>query len=169
MKTRTGTSKYHLGDKIGTCTVVGIRKVHKGRRVLDVERRDGPHRLFTYSLWPSDIGKRKLDFLSLEFTLPLEIVHPCWLIATGGPERVEALRSPLVHDTARMYQPVRQYIAEHGLVLTAQETFEDFDFMGGKVEMSVYVPPAARNGMLAGTELSLPWFASAVLLTEEHD
>jgi hypothetical protein len=44
-----------------------------------------------------------------------------------------------------MYAPVRQFIADHGLVLAARETFEDAVWMGGEVEMSVYVPPAARN------------------------
>ncbi|WP_255245958.1 hypothetical protein [Mycobacterium persicum] len=96
-------------------------------------------------------------------SLPFEVVHPCWLIAIGDTERVEVLRSPLVSDDKRMYQPVRSYIAGHGLVLTVRETFEDPDWMGGAVEVSVYVPPAVRNGVLAGTELSLPWYAAAAL------
>lgn len=55
----------------------------------------------------------------------LKVVRPCWLIAHGDAERVEVLRSPLVKHTKRMYQPVPQYIAEHGLVLAAQGTFDD--------------------------------------------
>lgn len=44
-----------------------------------------------------------------------------------------------------MYLPVRRFIAEHGLVLAARETSEDPEWMHGKVEMSVYLPPAVRN------------------------
>ncbi|WP_328358599.1 hypothetical protein OG976_04785 [Mycobacterium sp. NBC_00419] len=63
--------------------------------------------------------------------MPLEVVQPCFLIAIGGSERVEVLRSPLVRDGD--------------------------DWMFGRVEMSVYVPPAVRNGVLAGTAISSPW------------
>ncbi|MBS1696090.1 MAG: hypothetical protein JST91_28175 [Actinobacteria bacterium] len=72
-------------------------------------------------------------------SLPFEVARPCWLIATGGPERVEVSRSPLVGDTDKWYQPVRRYIADHGLVLASRETFDDADWMFGAVEMSVYV------------------------------
>ena len=81
--------------------------------------------------------------------MKLEVVHPAFLIATGDTERVEVLRSPLVKDTSRRYQPVRRYIAEHGLVLAAQETFDDPDWMFGEVAVSVYVPPAVRNASYA--------------------
>lgn len=91
----------------------------------------------------------------------VEVVHPCLLIAIGDAERVEVLRSPLVQEDKSMYQPVRRYIAEHGLALAARETFQDDEWMFGEVEVSVYVPPAVRNGVLAGTELSLPWLAAA--------
>jgi hypothetical protein len=39
--------------------------------------------------------------------------------------------------------------------------------MFGQVEVSAYVPPAVRNGVLAGTDLSLPWFAASVLADAE--
>jgi hypothetical protein len=81
--------------------------------------------------------------------LKLEIANLCWLIANGDGERVEVQRSPLVRERHSMYQPVRCYIAEHGLVLAARETFKDPDFMYGKVEMSVYLPPASRNASYA--------------------
>lgn len=80
---------------------------------------------------------------------PFGVVRPGWLIANGDPERVEVLRSPLVKYTKRIYRPVRQYIAEHGLVLAARKSFDDADWMGGEVEMSVYVLPAVRNGKYA--------------------
>jgi len=80
---------------------------------------------------------------------PLEVIHPCWLIATGNTERVEVLRSPLVLHDKKMFQPVRRYIAEHGLVLAAQEIFDADDWMGSQIEMSVYVPPAVRNASYA--------------------
>jgi Gene product 70 len=99
----------------------------------------------------------------------LEIAHPCWLIGIGDTERVEVLRSPLVREHHKWMEPVRRFIGDHGLVLAVRETFSDSDWMFGQVEVSVYVPPAVRNGVLAGTELSLPWFASAALLKEKHD
>jgi Gene product 70 len=80
---------------------------------------------------------------------PFGVVRPCWLNANGDAQRLEVLRSPLVKSTSRMYEPVRQYIAVHGLVLAAQETFKDFDWMHGAVEMSVYVPAASRNASYA--------------------
>lgn len=129
-----------VGDKIGTTTVVGVRQVHNRRRVIDVERRDGAYRRFWTSLWPTEIGD---PALAAEFALPLEIVHPCWLIAAGGSERVEVLRSPLVRDDDSWLEPVHGYIKDHGLVLAAQETFEDEGWMFGKVEMSVYTKAAA--------------------------
>ena len=95
-------------------------------------------------------------------SLPFEVVRPCWLIAIGDAERVEVLRSPLVREESSRYEPVRRFIAEHRLVLAAQETFEDADWMFGEVEVSVYVPPAVRNGVLAGTELSLPWHGAGL-------
>jgi hypothetical protein len=42
-----------------------------------------------------------------------------------------------------MYEPVRRYVVEHGLVLSSRETFPDPDFMYGEVEVSTYVTPAA--------------------------
>ncbi len=77
--------------------------------------------------------------------LPFEVVHPCWLIAVGDGERVEVLRSPLVRDDDEWLEPVHGYIKDHGLVLAAQQTFEDDDWMFGKVEMSVYVDPASGS------------------------
>lgn len=75
--------------------------------------------------------------------LPIEVVRPCWLIAVGDSERVEVLRSPLVRDDDSWLDPIRGYINDHGLVLAAQQTFEDDDWMFGKVEMSVYTKAAA--------------------------
>lgn len=99
--------------------------------------------------------------------LALQIIRPCWLIAIGDTERVEVLRSPLVREKHSMYLPVRRFIADHGLVLAVRETFEDPDWMHGEVEVSVYVPPAVRNGVLAGTEMSLPWHAASALAGTE--
>ncbi|WP_243841462.1 hypothetical protein [Mycobacterium sp. DL592] len=65
-----------------------------------------------------------------------------------------------------MFEPVRRFIREYGLVLAARETFEDDGWMFGRVEMSVYVPPAVRNGVLAGTELSVPWLGAGVAAAE---
>ncbi|MCV7230862.1 hypothetical protein H7J73_33135 [Mycolicibacterium komossense] len=81
--------------------------------------------------------------------MPFGVSRPCWLAATGDTDRLEVLRSPLVKDTSRMYEPVRRFIGDHGLALAAQDTFEDADWMFGSVEMSVYVTPAARNASYA--------------------
>lgn len=75
----------------------------------------------------------------------LDVADPCWLVATGDPQRVEVLRSPMVDTADEDYAPVARFIAEHGLVLAAQETFTDDRWMHGSVEFSVFVPPAARN------------------------
>lgn len=99
--------------------------------------------------------------------MKLEIEKPGWLIAFGDTRRLEVLRSPLVRDDASMYEPVRRFIADCGLVLAAQKTFEDHDWMHGKVGMSVFVPPEVRNGVLAGTEMSLPWYAASALMGTE--
>lgn len=77
------------------------------------------------------------------------VTEPSWLIANGTRDRFEVLRSPLVEITDEMYSPVGQFIADHGLVLAARETFEDHRWMRGTVEMSVYTPPAARNASYA--------------------
>ena len=79
----------------------------------------------------------------------LRVEHPSWLIATGDTERLEVLRSPLVTGACRMYEPVRRFIADNGLVLAARETFEDPEWMHGSVEVSVFVPPASRNASYA--------------------
>ncbi|MBS4103962.1 hypothetical protein [Tsukamurella paurometabola] len=89
--------------------------------------------------------------------MQLEIRRPGWLAAIGGTERVEVVRSVLVRDTDPVYRPVSEFIRENGLVLAASETLEDEDFMFGRCETSVYVPPSVRNGVLAGTEISVPW------------
>ena len=79
----------------------------------------------------------------------LELAHPGFLIVNGDTQRLEVMRSPLVTNSKRMYQPVTQFIADHGLVLAARDTFDDADWMHGSVEVSVYVPPAVRNASYA--------------------
>lgn len=93
--------------------------------------------------------------------LAVEIVREHWLYAFGGPERLEVVRSVELRDTDDWYAPVSAYVRDNGLVRAASETFDDEDFMFGRCEMSVYVPPQVRNGVLAGTEISVPWFAAA--------
>ena len=73
------------------------------------------------------------------------LAHPTLLTAIGDADRLEVLRSPLTVSTGRMYGPVGQFIADHGMVLAAQETFDDPDWMYGQFEMSVFVSPASRN------------------------
>ena len=89
------------------------------------------------------------------------------LYAIGNAERVEVLRTPLVREDDSWLKPVRRFIEDHGLVVAVRETFPDPDFMFGEVGLSVYVPPAERNGVLAGTELSLPWHAAGALAAAE--
>lgn len=84
------------------------------------------------------------------------------MVAVGDRERVEVLRSPVVRETDPVYEPVARFIADHGLVLAARETFPDGEWMWAEVEVSVYVPPAVRNGVLAGTELSVPWHGAGL-------
>ena len=82
-------------------------------------------------------------------------------------ERVEVLRSPVVRETDPLYEPVARFIADHGLVLAARESFPDGEWMWAEVEVSVYVPPAVRNGVLAGTDLSMPWHTPAALTVSQ--
>lgn len=84
----------------------------------------------------------------------LDVADPCWLIANGDRHRVEVMRSLLLETTDDEYAPVQEYIAEHGLVLAAQETFADDRWMTGSVEFSVYTSPAERNSTYAGLRLS---------------
>jgi len=74
----------------------------------------------------------------------LNVTRPCLLIADGDSDRLEVLRSPAVTDAKRMYQPVREFINRHGLVLAARETFDDDDWIDCKVEVSVYVAAKAE-------------------------
>lgn len=68
----------------------------------------------------------------------IDVVRPSWLIASGDGNRLAVLRSPLVRERDRMYQPVRDHIAEHGLVLLAQGRRPDPEYMFGEVEVSIY-------------------------------
>ncbi|TDZ75215.1 hypothetical protein DE4585_01575 [Mycobacteroides salmoniphilum] len=90
--------------------------------------------------------------------MELSVTEPQWLVALGDPTRVDIYRSPVVREDDSIYRPVREYIDNHGLVLAAQETFTDAGWMFGRFEMSVFVPPSVRNGVLAGTETSMPWY-----------
>lgn len=89
--------------------------------------------------------------------MELSVNLPTLLLAVGASERVDVLRSPMVSESDSAIEPVRRYTEEHGLVLAARQEFEDDGWQMGRVEVSVYVPPSVRNGVLAGTELSLPW------------
>ncbi len=81
--------------------------------------------------------------------LSIKISH--WIFAHGDSERLEVLRSPGLRDTDDWWQPVRQFIAGHGLRLSAQEDFRHPHFMDGGCAAEVYVSPAARNA--GGIEL----------------
>lgn len=72
--------------------------------------------------------------------MKLEVVHPTFLIAIGDAERLEVLRSPLVLDTDSLYAPVRQFIEEHSLAPAISESFDDPDWMWGRVDVTIYVP-----------------------------
>lgn len=98
---------------------------------------------------------------------PFEIIRPCWLIAVGDSSRVEVIRSVQLREDDESIDPIREFVSEHGLVLAAQRTFDDIDgFIRRKVVMSVYVTPAVRNGVLAGTELSVPWLGAGLAAAE---
>lgn len=77
-------------------------------------------------------------------SLALEVIHPCWLIASGDSQRIEVLRSPLVRQGKSMFEPVRRFIEQHGMVLAARATFDDDDWMHGTVIVEVFV--ADREG-----------------------
>lgn len=87
----------------------------------------------------------------------IELSYPCFLTVIGDADRVEICRSPIVWEDDDWLTPVHEFIEHHGLVLAAQDTFPDTDWMRGEVEMSVYVSPSIRNDVLAGTAMSLPF------------
>lgn len=91
---------------------------------------------------PHDNGSERMSEV-------IEVLKVGWVTARGDQNRVDVARSPLVKQRHRCYQPVREHIARHGLVLAARETRADPDFMHGEVETSVYVTPQTRNAGIA--------------------
>jgi Gene product 70 len=72
--------------------------------------------------------------------MKLEVVHPTFLIAVGDTERLEVFRSPVVREDDSWVEPVHQFIKDHGLVPAISESFDDPDWMSGRVEVTVYAP-----------------------------
>lgn len=88
--------------------------------------------------------------------MELEIISPRWLFAYGDGDRVETYRSVQLHDDDEDWLRVREYIADHGLVLVASQQFADDRFFGVKVDVEVYTSPALRNAVMAGETTILP-------------
>lgn len=73
--------------------------------------------------------------------------HKPYLAAVGDSQMLTVSRS-LVHSTdSDWYQPVAQYIRDHGLVLLSQKTTREDD-MFGRTQVSWYVLPEVRNLMI---------------------
>jgi hypothetical protein len=136
----TTWTPVNVGDTVGGYekqgTVTGIvRTEPDGSQLLEIDYgRVGFFGAEIDTVWSHDL---------------IQVEHPCWLIAVGDAEHVEVLRSPLVRDNDEWLQPISQFIADHGLVLAAQETVEDPDWMFGEVEMSVYVTAPADDAVAA--------------------
>jgi hypothetical protein len=72
--------------------------------------------------------------------MKLEVVHPTFLIAVGDTERLDVLRSSVVRDDDYWLEQVHQFITDHGLIAALSESFDDPDWMSGRVEVTVYAP-----------------------------
>jgi hypothetical protein len=72
--------------------------------------------------------------------MKLDVVYPTFLIAVGDTERLEVLRSPVVRQDDPWLQPVHQFIEDQGLVPAISESFDDPDWMFGRVDVTVYAP-----------------------------
>ncbi|WP_207544681.1 hypothetical protein [Mycolicibacterium conceptionense] len=68
----------------------------------------------------------------------LLVDRPFWLVAQGDASSVHVYRSPLVKPGKRMFEPVAEYIAEHGLSLVYAETDEDPEWIHGKRIREIY-------------------------------
>lgn len=91
--------------------------------------------------------------------LDLDLGIPGFLYALGGPERIDVYRCKYFEDgdPDGVYEPVAEYIRDHGLVLALRDEHYDRDMVGYTAEYMVYVPPQVRNDVTAGTAISLPW------------
>ena len=69
---------------------------------------------------------------------PLGVMHPCLLTATGDAARVEVWRSPLVKLDSRLFTPVREHLATHGLTLVFTEAEDDTEWMHGERIREIY-------------------------------
>lgn len=68
----------------------------------------------------------------------LDVGRPTWLTAQGDASGVAVYRSPLVKHDSRMFEPVLEFIADHGLGLAYTETEADPDWMHGQRIREIY-------------------------------
>lgn len=80
-----------------------------------------------------------------------QVAQPPHLVAVGDGARLRVYRSLGVSVDSPAYQPVRQYIADNGMVLVSTET-GPYEGMFGRTEQSHYATPEARMLWLTLTE-----------------
>lgn len=81
----------------------------------------------------------------------LKVVHHPLLIALGSGIQLLVDRSLEMSTTDDRYQPVLDYIIDHGMVLV-ERTVSPKGFLRGQVEQSWYATPETRNLILMGTD-----------------
>jgi len=78
--------------------------------------------------------------------------RPPFLLAVGDGIQLSVSRSLVVSTDSEGYQPVKDYISEHGMVLVATETGPE-EGMYGQVEQSHYAIPDARQLLMMDGKL----------------
>jgi hypothetical protein len=94
-------------------------------------------------------------------TANIKIVHPPWMVAHGDENQLVVTRSLIVRETDDIWQPVREFVREHGLVLMDQSEHPMPGAMFGTVETLWYGNPQFRNGVL-GREGTVEDFREAL-------
>lgn len=75
----------------------------------------------------------------------LQIDHPMWLHAYGGPDQLTVYRTPAIRDTDPIYQPVQVFIAQHQMELTIRVEVPNDAMMLATTEVSVWERPNFDN------------------------
>jgi hypothetical protein len=85
--------------------------------------------------------------------LPVVAGEPPWLGAYGDDHQLIVFRNTALRDSDAMLYPVVEHIERHGMVLIDRRTEPD---RRGQCEVSWYVVPQLRLGLLAGEMGELP-------------
>ncbi|WP_435592025.1 hypothetical protein [Nocardia sp. bgisy118] len=91
-----------------------------------------------------------------------------YIIAETSGTAINVFRSPIVRDQDVLFQPVREHIRQHGLVLAWSETFEDSGWMFGELIAEIYTTPDRRADIM-DCELHSDVFEACGICNHFHD